>query len=121
MPELIHHPPLTDQGRFMGRILQALRQKPDRPATPRVHLPEQDPEPSDEMPFIEVGGPNRLVEASPSVLASGPVPASRAVVNLTPADPVVIPPPPRVELPAAAPAVVLRPLPTEPPPPPPNT
>ena len=66
----------------MARIRETLRrpathrvQPLDKELTPHPFQPEEEPvrsEPEEEVPFIEVGGRQTPVEASPSVLASMP-------------------------------------------------
>jgi hypothetical protein len=66
----------------MAKIREALRrtatrrgQPPDKDPAPRPHQPDEDPlrdEAEEEIPFIEVGGRQTPVEASPSVLAGMP-------------------------------------------------
>ena len=103
----------------MGRMLEALRLPGSRnghckvdPPTPRVHRPEPEvvvePEPEEEIPYIEVGGKNQPVEASSSVRASGPLPAARASLS-----PVLLHRVP-VETPSAAPAPAIPILPAIP-------
>jgi Mrp family chromosome partitioning ATPase len=68
----------------MGRILEALnqaesRRNPKPESTLTLHSGPPEPElaadPSEEdIPFIEVGGPRKVIEASPAVLASIPSP-----------------------------------------------
>jgi Mrp family chromosome partitioning ATPase len=119
----------------MGRILEALKQAEAqwrRPALtaplPRPQQPEvaaTDPEPvaveesleeaGDEVPFIEVGGPRSLVEASPTVLAAGSNgtrPAKPSQPSQARAEPPAAPAPPPG-------AVAFQPFPVAPPPLPP--
>src|SRR5580765_5281158 len=66
---------------FMGRTIEALmhtmRNAPDKiaSASRRPDLPSRPPdliEESGDVPFVEVGGPNHLMDGSPSVLAAAP-------------------------------------------------
>src|SRR5690348_728899 len=69
----------------MGRTLDALRQSRTNGRSPANHIPTPPPsetsaaqpaEAVEEIPFIEVGGPGKVVEASPSVVAT---PAAKPV------------------------------------------
>jgi Mrp family chromosome partitioning ATPase len=56
---------------FMGRTIEALmhttRNAPEKPSSVSRHHDRNDQ--SDEIPFVEVGGPNQAMDGSPSVLA----------------------------------------------------
>jgi Mrp family chromosome partitioning ATPase len=59
-----------------------------RPDAPHVFRPIDEasvPVLEEEMPFIEVGGPNKTIEASPSVLAAGPPPRESRINAGSPA------------------------------------
>lgn len=76
----------------MGKFLESLRQTaarrtPDRaPAPPTLptECAVEDDQPEEEIPYIEVG-PHKSMEASASVLATRPMPASRPAANAKPA------------------------------------
>lgn len=105
----------------MGRMLDTLRRTNGKPlaadpqATARL-VPVDDSVPesaeADEIPFIEVGGPDRAIEASPDVLAAGrksavetPAAVRRAPAPLAPAHGgILFHPLPDVAAPAEAPA-----------------
>src|SRR5262245_39639847 len=63
---------MPSENLFMGRTIEALmhttRNAPDKTASVSRYLDRN--EESNEIPFVEVGGPNQAMDGSPSVLAT---------------------------------------------------
>jgi hypothetical protein len=73
------HPPTIPAGPSTLPQREAARQEATRPASPvAAHAVSADVT-DEEIPFIEVGGRNTAIEASPIVLASGPIARPRSV------------------------------------------
>lgn len=107
----------------MGRMLETLKLGEARRAAPTMATPSAEVAAQDcvveweigeEVPFVEVGGPNKKVELSPGLLAHPPQPIPRPphhVVEAAAIAPAAVVPTPVVP-PVAAPMVSLAPAPT---------